>query len=246
MSHAHFCRTAGDADHAAAEDLADLARDRPDRTRRARHDDGVAFFRLPDVEHPEVGREPGDAEHAEIRGDGILTGHGHHPVGAGAGDRVVRPINHPEDEVPDLVVRAARLHDLADRTAAHRVADLDAGDVGVEAVHPDPDSGVERQVQGSDERFAVGGLGNGRLDDLEVALLDGPGRVRSHLDHALGRRDRRVGHAVSSGSSMRASHRPGASSSAGVGSIRSDSHSRFNPSGPARSMTPRQNAAPCS
>jgi hypothetical protein len=49
-----------------------------------------------------------------------------------------------------------------------------------------------------------------------------------------------------SSSSMRASHRPGASSSGRVGTMRGASHSRFSPSGPARSTTPAQNEAPIS
>ena len=57
----------------------------------------------------------------------------------------------------------------------------------------------------------------------------------------------RTGRAASqSGRSMRASQRPGASSSAGVGSIASRSQTRFRPSAPARSTTPRQNASPSS
>ena len=53
-----------------------------------------------------------------------------------------------------------------------------------------------------------------------------------------------IGSGQSSGSSMRASHRPGASSSAGVGRVRSDSHRRARPSSPARSSTPATNALP--
>ena len=49
--------------------------------------------------------------------------------------------------------------------------------------------------------------------------------------------------AVSRGS-RRASHSPGASTSAGVGSVGSASHSRARPSSPARSTTPSTNAAP--
>ena len=44
--------------------------------------------------------------------------------------------------------------------------------------------------------------------------------------------------------SMRASQRPGATSSLGVGSISARSHSRLRPSTPARSTTPRTNSAP--
>src|SRR5439155_36711 len=48
----------------------------------------------------------------------------------------------------------------------------------------------------------------------------------------------------SRGRSMRASHRPGASTSAGVGSSRSLAHSRSSPVTPARSTTPAMNALP--
>ncbi len=57
-----------------------------------------------------------------------------------------------------------------------------------------------------------------------------------------GRRGRRQ--PSESGSSMRASHSPGASTSAGVGSSRSDRHSRSSASHPSRSMTPSTNREP--
>ena len=65
---AALLRSAGDPDHAAAFDSRDLAGDAADAARRGRDDDRLAIARTADVEHPEVGGEPRDAERAEVGG----------------------------------------------------------------------------------------------------------------------------------------------------------------------------------
>ena len=87
------------------------------------------------------------------------------------GDAVLGPLHHPEHQVAFRIRGVAGLHDLAE-PAAHDVAHLDAGHVGVDAVHPHPDGRVERQVQRAHERFAVGGLGDALVDEIEVVVLE--------------------------------------------------------------------------
>ena len=71
-------------------------------------------------------------------------------------------------------------------------------------------------------------------------------RSRSPARSRCPSRPRRARRCAPGQSSMRASQSPGASSSARVGTMCSPSQSRFSPSSPARSMTPRQNATPSS
>lgn len=84
---------------------------------------------------------------------------------------------------------------------------------------------------------------------LERAGGRGPGRVPPFPDTGIVEQFgpvRRPGRGQASGRSIRASHRPGAAISAGVGSSFSDAHSLASPCSPARSVMPRTNDRPSS
>jgi len=59
-------RAAGDADHAAALDLRELACELSHGDGRARDDHRLTRLGLADLEQPEVGRQPGAAQHQPI------------------------------------------------------------------------------------------------------------------------------------------------------------------------------------
>src|SRR3546814_17413693 len=60
-----FLRAAGNPHDPAALDLRDLADERADGAGPGRHDDGLAFLRLADLEQAGIGGKPGHAEDAE-------------------------------------------------------------------------------------------------------------------------------------------------------------------------------------
>src|SRR5215471_6481659 len=60
-----FVGTPGNADRACTGAFGELANDRADRTRSSRDDDGLAALRPADIAEPDIGGEPGHAEHAE-------------------------------------------------------------------------------------------------------------------------------------------------------------------------------------
>src|SRR3546814_6425104 len=60
-----FLRAAGNPHDPAALDLRDLADERADGAGPGRHDDGLAFLRLADLEQDGIGGKPGHAEDAE-------------------------------------------------------------------------------------------------------------------------------------------------------------------------------------
>src|SRR5205807_137557 len=66
---AAFVGAAGDADDPRALPPCKLARDRADRTRSRRHDNGLAALRLADLAQADIGGEPRHAEHAEGGGE---------------------------------------------------------------------------------------------------------------------------------------------------------------------------------
>ncbi len=60
-----FVRAARGADHAAARDLRDLARNGADGTRRTRHQNGFTGSRARHIQHSEIGGEASNAERAQ-------------------------------------------------------------------------------------------------------------------------------------------------------------------------------------
>ena len=143
---------------------------------------------------------------------------------AGAVDGQRRPGPDPRDaDRPDLGPPLRRRHQDP-RRAREAAPGQDRGRPGPSGPHHDhPGPGL--QVRGP----ALATLAAARTIGVKGLLLEGPEPAPP---------------GQSSGRSIRASHSPGASSSAGVGSSRSERHSRPSPSSPARSTMPRTNACP--
>jgi putative phosphoesterase len=149
----------------------------------------------------------------------------------------------PDTLVLDLEgVRVAMIHDSGpragrERRLRRRFPDADVVVFGHSHI-PWNDEGLDGQLL-----FNPGSATQRRsqphrtLGILELAA----GRVLTHEVVVV---DCETVGSAQSGSSMRASHRPGASISLGVGSVRSSAHSCASPSAPARSTTPVTNAAP--
>jgi hypothetical protein len=165
----------GDADDPTAHDPRDLPHDRPGRPRGRRHDDRLTRLGLADVEQPEIGGHPGrteDAHHGPHVGDVLELGR----VQVVSHDVEVLPPGERRDDVADLVGRAATLYDAADPAAPHDLADLDGRQVALAPVEPGAHGGVDAQVHGAHQRLALGQLGHGRLDELEIGVVHEPDR----------------------------------------------------------------------
>src|SRR5262249_14720010 len=124
LDEAALLAAAGDADHAAAHDLADLPDDLADRARRGRHHDGLARPGLADLEQAEVRGHAGHPDRAVggrygPRGGIALARRG------GAADRILLPAQSILDGVADREARVAGLHHLADGAAGHHLAEAD-------------------------------------------------------------------------------------------------------------------------
>ncbi len=161
-----FVRRAGHAHGAAVLDPRDLADDRPHRARRRGHHDRLARRRLPDVEQPDVRRHPRHAEHADR--------------GRNRQQRIelpqIRPLRHadiapavvPGHEIAHGERGIARLDDLADGVADHRLADRHRRRVRRLVAHPPAHVGIEREIEGTAQDIAVSDGRRRCLDNLEV------------------------------------------------------------------------------
>ena len=152
-------RAAGDADHAAAHDLADLAHHLADRAGRRRDDDGLARLGLADIEQAEIGGHARHAEHAvggrDRRQRGIDLAQSRPPA-----DRIFLPAQPVLDDVAHGEARIARLHHLADGAAGHHLAQPDRRRIGRGVAHAAALVGIERQIGDLDQHLAVLRLGH--------------------------------------------------------------------------------------
>ena len=108
---------AGDTHHTTAFDLRNLQHSHADSARGARDNDGLAFFRLANVEQAEVGGQPRHPQDPECRAHRKQTriyldaGHWLSPA------LKSRQPKHAADDISALPGRRARLHHLTDYTA---------------------------------------------------------------------------------------------------------------------------------
>ncbi len=160
-----------DAHHAGAALLRELARDRPDRPARGRHDHGLALSRPAEQLDPEPGGDAGVAEGPEERLEraGQRIGQHGQPRDRSSTTQVLLPAGEAAHERADGQLGVARLDDLADAEPPHHVVDRHRRHVATDLAHPDAVRGIERQPQDADDRLAVPRLGNGLLDQFEVA-----------------------------------------------------------------------------
>ena len=177
---AAFVGAAGDADHAAAFDLGDLADDAADRARGARDDDGLAGLRFADQQQAAPG---GDARHAadrELRRGGDILEDLAQALAVAGGDGL--PAEIARDQIADREARVAGLDDLADDFAAHHAADLDGFDIRLGVAHATAHVGVEREPVAADAQLAVGERCERRFGDAEVLEHGRPGRAAGEQD----------------------------------------------------------------
>ena len=164
-------RRPGQTDHgAAAGDPRQLADDLTDAAGRPRDDDGVSRLRLADVEEAEVGGEAGRAEDVQRRlrrceARVELAQH------AATGDRIVLPAELADDGVAGREARVVARRHFTDDLAGHRLTELGRLRVGAGGAHPPAHVRVDREPLRLDEHLAGPGLGNRRLDELEVRVL---------------------------------------------------------------------------
>jgi len=160
---------AGDADRAAAVQPGELADHRADRARRRRDDDGFALLGLADHHQTPPRRHTRHAEHGERgrerRGIGIEL----HRRDAGR-HGVALPARIFGDEVAFLEAGIFGLHDLADGAADHGIAQIDVGSVALGLGHAPAHVGIERHPDGARQILAVLGLGDWRVDDIEIVV----------------------------------------------------------------------------
>ena len=87
----------------------------------------------------------------------------------GAGHGAVELPTKPAEHVVALAkIRIVRARHLADDPAFHDRTNLDRSGIGARCAHAAAHIGIERKVDAAHERLAVGGIGDRRVDDLEI------------------------------------------------------------------------------
>src|SRR5690606_11226953 len=161
---------AGDADHATALELSDLADYAADRTGRGRNHHGFTFLGLPQLQQADVGGEAWHAQYAQGGADGReVRIQPAQPLAVG--QRIELPAAAGEHDVSFLPVRVAGGDDLADRAAFHDFADLDRLGVGAGGAHAAAHIRVEGQINGFQQHLAFARRRDGSTFQLEMALV---------------------------------------------------------------------------
>ena len=119
---------------------------------------------------PRIGGHPGHSEDAERGRDGRERRIDLAQALAVA-ERVVLPAGVAEDDIARREAGVRRLDHPADRAADHGLADLHAWRVGLARVHAPAHVGVEGEVDGPAQNFALTRHGHRVFDQVEVALL---------------------------------------------------------------------------
>src|SRR5262249_7473047 len=120
---AAFLSAAGDPDRMASFDFGDLPDYRPDGAGGRRDDDSLSRLRLTNFQKTDIRRHPRHAEHAERRRDRRRRRIEFAQTRALC-KRVFLPAAIAKDDVANRVFRIARLDDLSDRAADHRLPNV--------------------------------------------------------------------------------------------------------------------------
>ena len=166
-----------------AEQLRHLSRQGPDGTGGAGDVHDLALGQPPDPGQPDVGGEPGHAEHREVRRrrDPARVD----PSGlAGVEEGVLAPAGHVVDHVADRQRRVLAGHDLAHGAALHGRAERVGLDVGLGVVHPAAHVGVDRQHGVADQDLTRPRGGQLDLDEGEVVGNRSADRAAGQVDLA--------------------------------------------------------------
>src|SRR5262245_34813083 len=176
---------AGDAHRATAANLRELADGRADRAGGGGDHDRFAGLGLAEIVEADVRRHARHAEHAERRGDRRRLRiqpdrpERPHPRAGTLGDVVRLPAAVAEDEVSGSKRGVARLHDLADGSTDHGLAELDRGRIRLHVAHSAAHIRIQREPDRAHEDLAVLRLGHGCIGNLEIGrpgLPDGTTR----------------------------------------------------------------------
>ena len=144
---------------------------------------GVAFDRLADVLHAEVGRHAGHAGHAEHQLRVVDLGGNRGELCRWVGvavevdQRVRLPVQCAVDELSGPEARMLGGDHLADSPRPHHLADCDGRHVRADIVEPSALSRLEREPQRAHEHLALLRVGDRLLDELEAVVGDDPGRT---------------------------------------------------------------------
>jgi hypothetical protein len=158
---------AGDPDRMASFDSGDLPDYRPDGARSRRDDDSFPRFRLTDFEKTDIGGHPRHAEDAERRRDRRRCGIELAQPGA-IRKRVFLPAAIAEHDVADRVFRIARLDDLANRAADHRLPDVNRLCIRFRGTHAAAHVWVEREIENAHEHLPLAGRWRRSFCQLEI------------------------------------------------------------------------------
>jgi hypothetical protein len=138
-----------------------------------RDDHGLAGLRVEHVGDPGPGGQAGHAQHAEVGGQGQAREAVHRPQPVLGHDRVFGPAaGQGGDHIARLEARPAAFLDHAQGQAAHDAAQRHRRQIALGVVHPGAVGRVERQIDGADQRLALGEVGDRGLDQLEVGVGD--------------------------------------------------------------------------
>src|SRR5207237_9893415 len=97
--------------------------DRADRTRRGRDRDGLAWFRLGNIEQSEIGGEPGNAEYAEQMRHRLQLRHPGEMLCRYR--RIILPAGIAEYDIAGFQSVSLRCSHFADAAAGHHRVGLD-------------------------------------------------------------------------------------------------------------------------
>ena len=160
-----FLGTAGCAHDPTTRDLCDLTRNRAYGAGGAGNEHRLAGTRTSDIEHPEIGREARNPEHAEN-----VLGRMTFVVLCQSGGRQRNIFLPPElstDPISGLEFWRLGLNDFAEAPSRHDVSGFEHGAIRA-AGHPRAARGINRQKGGTDKDLSRAGLRHGGFAQLEM------------------------------------------------------------------------------
>ncbi len=164
-------------DGAGPEQPGHLSGGRADRPGGAGHEHRLPVLHRSDAGEPDVRRQPGHAEHAQVGGGGHPL-HVHDPDLRGGQQGVLAPAGLVQHRGADRHGVVAGGQHLAHRAAVHRGVQPERRQVGLGVVHPAAHVGVHGQERVAHQHLAgswVGQLGVDRAEVVVVGPAEGAG-----------------------------------------------------------------------
>ena len=188
-----FLRPAGDADHARAGALGELAGDGTDRARGGGDHHRLAGLRPAHIRHAGIGGDGRHAEHAEIGGKRRPRAVELHQR-LRAGEDVALPAARADHDVAGREARIAGGDHLAHRLARHHAADRTPARRRMRLAQPAAHIGVDREPDRAGDDLARPGRRDRILDELEILRRGFAQRTAAQDDGAAG-----AGHGIPRG-----------------------------------------------